>query len=313
MTIKNGTVIAGKFRLEKLISENGGTATVYLGDLVDNPRQKVAIKFAHSSTDGPMQEDMLLDREASLLSRWDWRHPGIVRIYPIPRDNRGCEYSLNAVELPERPRFMVMEYLSGGSMADNLKKIKTYPLGWKLEFFYQLLTAVSHIHQTNYGHRDLKPENIVFRDEISPTTVPVPVLIDFALASNGSEQYAVVESSHTMEYVSPERLLRSMGYENLPPYPTEADVWSLGIILYELITGEHLIKGSENSVRTTIIKGAFSVDLTETQFEIKPEAAEHLTKLIKKMLDPDPKKRANIKQVVLALEALFPPPRIVLS
>lgn len=310
MAFRSGLIIAGKYKLEEPISHIGGTATVYLGGLVESSRHRVAIKFARSNAAGAMPEDMLLDREAELLSRWDWRHPGIVRVFPIPLENHHATYSLNAIELPDRPRFMVMEFLSGKSMADNLKKIIKYPLGWKLEAFYHILTAVAHMHQIGFGHRDLKPENIVFREPINENNPPNPVLVDFALASNGKAQFSVVESSYTLEYASPERVLRSMGYENLPPFPLEADIWSLGVILYELITGEHLVKGSEDKVRTTIIKGTFSLDIDDSLTNNSSQAAKNLTYLIRNMLEPDPKHRPNSKQVMLALEELFPPPRL---
>jgi len=313
MNIKNGMILAGKYRIEKPISEDGGMAKVYLGGLAENTKFKVAVKFARSESAGAMPEDMLLDREADLLSKWNWRHPGVVRVYPIPLEGRSPAYSLNAIEMADKPRYMVMEYLSGGSLADNAQKIKNYPLGWKLETFYQIMTAVSHLHQLKFGHRDLKPENIVFREPISPNSYPIPVLVDFALASNGHDQFTVVEASHTLEYASPERLLKTMGYDELPPYPLEADIWSLGVILYELITGERLIRGSENKVRTTIIKGAFSVDIYGSQIDSHPATAEMVAKLIRKMLEPDPTKRPNAKILLLALEELFPPPRLAIS
>ncbi|MCX7976394.1 MAG: serine/threonine protein kinase [Bellilinea sp.] len=312
MLIRNGTVIAGKYQLESPISHNGGMATVYLGRLADSPRHRVAIKFARSDTAGAMPEDMLLDREANLLSRWDWRHPGIVRVYPIPLGERGTVYSLNAVELEQKPRFMVMEYLAGKSLSENMKKIKGFPLAWKLEAFYQIVTAVSHLHQTGFGHRDLKPENIVFREPISETKLPQPVLVDFALASNGEEQYAAVENAYTPEYASPERYLRTTGLYNLPPYPLEADIWSLGMILYELITGERLVRGSEDKVRTTIVKGTFDLDIDNRQVNDNANTAKILTMLIRRMLEGDPRKRPTAKQIVLALEELFPPPRVAM-
>lgn len=313
MVIKNGFIIAGKYRLEAPISDSGGMATVYLGGLVESARHRVAIKFARSDVAGAMPEDMLLDREAELLSRWDWRHPGIVRVYPIPLGERGTAYSLNAVELDQKPRFMVMEYLTGKSLAENMKKIKGFPLGWKLETFYQILTAVSHLHQTGFGHRDLKPENVVFREPISENLLPQPVLIDFALASNGEEQYASVENAFTPEYASPERYLRTMGYNDLPPYPLQADIWSLGVILYEMVTGVHLMHGSEDKVRTTIIKGAFDVEIDNRQVNDNAKTAEILSNMIHRMLERDPRRRPNAKQIVLALEELFPPPRVAIN
>jgi len=212
MTIKIGSIITNSLKIERPLSEKGGMASVYLASFVTDPRMKVAVKFARSSTNGPEHEDVLLQREADLLSRWDWRHPGVVRIFPIPFRDRKTAYFLKAIELPETPYFFIMEYLSGGSLTDNLSKIKGYSFNWKLELFYQLFATVAHLHQLGFGHRDLKPDNIVFREPISPTSIPQPVLIDFALASNGQEGSQIVNSSHTLEYASPERVLKTLGW-----------------------------------------------------------------------------------------------------
>jgi len=308
MAIKSGSIIAGRYHVEKPISENGGTASVYLCGLTDDIKRKVAIKFARSDAMGKMQEDTLLELEADFLSKREVRHPGIIRVHPIMLDGRSPVYSLRAIDVADSPRFMVMDYLPGGSLAETMKKISGFPIGWKMDMYYQLLTAISHLHILGFGHRDLKPENIVFRDPVTPHTMPVPILIDFALTSNGVTKYEVVEASHTLAYASPERLLKSLGYDDLPPYPLEADIWSLGVILYELITGSHLIHGSENKVRTTIIRGAFEVEIESHQIESHSQVAKMVTKLIRKMLDPDPTKRPSVSFVLGTLEQLFPPP-----
>jgi len=306
MLLKPGTIIAENYRIERSLSESGGMASVFLAGKVNDPKLRLAMKFARTGNNGPTHEDKLLERESELLQKWDWRHPGVVRLYPIERADRHSEYRLKAIEVQDHPYFIVMEYLRGESLTKNRSQIRNFPLEWKLELFYQILQAVSFIHQKGYGHRDIKPDNIMFRVPIAIDQVPQPVLIDFALACTDDAGWDVVEKSYTLEYASPERVLRSTGMvSNLGVFAKESDIWSLGVIFYEILTGEHLFKGSERSVRTTLIEGTFRSkvqDLSAT----KP----YLAAFVRGMLQEDPTKRPTVKEIIYAIEEMFPPPRV---
>lgn len=304
MTLSSGTKI-GRFQIEKPLSERGGMASVYLASLVENTKLKAALKIARSDGSGATAEDVLLQREAELLSKWDWRHPGIVRLFPIPR-GRPDNYALRATGLPNEPWYMAMEYLRGYSLAQNSEKIEKFPIEWKLELFYQILIAVSNLHQKGYAHRDLKPDNIVFREPISVNAIPQPVLVDFALATNGQQDYKVVEQSFTLEYSAPEVIIASMGGNEAIGDPCPSDIWSLGIILYEIITGKLLLKGNRERIRTTIIK-----ETIDFQFSEDDEKHHMLAVFIRNMIKRDPTNRPTIKQVLYALEEKFLPPRII--
>ena len=316
--MNNGIIVAERYIIEKSISNSGGMASTYLASLLHDSRLKVAIKFARTGNHGPEHEDALLQREADLLSRWDWRHPGIVRLYPTPLGDTKSEYCLRALNVADQPWYMVMEYLSGGSLSQNAKKIQSYPLEWKLEMFYQVLTAVGFIHQKGYGHRDLKPENIVFRRPIAPNEMPQPVLIDFALASDGKSGSPLVETSYTLEYASPERVALGMGLINDCLDPRKSDVWSLGIMLYELLTGELPIKGDMKKIRTTLISRGIddvvaNADYTRHMNIRRDEAYSKgalLAQFIRKMVTRDLAKRLDIKALIYAFEEYFYPPRI---
>jgi len=303
--ISNGSKL-GQFQIEKSLSNIGGMGSVYLASLAENPKLKVAIKVARTDSRGPAAEDVLLQREAELLSKWDWRYPGIVRLYPLPR-GRSVEYALRATGVDNQPWYMVMEYLRGYSLTQNLKKIEKFPFEWKVELFYQILCSVSFLHQKGYAHRDLKPDNIVFREPISVNTVPQPVLVDFALATDGKGNYDVAEQSLTLEYSGPEVLYASMGKGNnwAIKDPLPSDIWSLGTILYELMTGDPLFKGDRAKIRTSIIQEQLEPRLPEND-----ERYHLLAVFIRQMLRHDPATRPTIKQLLLALEAKFLPPRI---
>jgi len=282
-------------------------ASVFLASVEENPKLKVAIKFAKTDSSGPIHEDILLQREAAILSRWDWRHPGIVRLFPIPYTTSD-NYTLRAVEVLNEPWYFVMEYLRGLSLAENLKKINKYPLDWKLELIYHILLSVSFLHQKGYAHRDIKPDNIVFRELISINSIPQPVLVDFALVTNGEQNYQILEECMTVEYSSPEVILASMGTKmDMIEDPRPSDIWSMGIVWYEILTGELPIKGNRKRIRTTIIK-----EQLEPEFSNEDPRYHLLANYLRSMLNRNPKKRPTIKEVLYALEESFLPPRIII-
>lgn len=300
----------GCYNIEKVISNNGGTAKVVLGHVEEKENNKVAIKIAKTMSDGSSHEDFLLNHEAEHLQKWDWRHPGIVRLMPIPLDGgRAPEYVARAQNYKDEPWYMVMEYLQGGSLKENLNAIQKFSLEWKLELFYKLLLPIAFLHQKGYAHRDLKPENVVFRTPVNPKGEPDPVLIDFALTSNGDDKREIIDTAYTLGYASPERIVKSMPgggntYENV----CASDIWSLGVILYEIITGKLLLKGTPDKIRTTLIREKIEPDLP-----IRDHRDEILTGFIRAMLNKDPDRRPEIKLVLYALEEKFLPPRIELQ
>lgn len=314
MVLKKNDVIGGSYVVDKIISNNGGTATIYLCHSNVNSDKQVVVKMSKNGTDQANHEGKLLEREAKLLSSWSFRHPGIVRVYPVISDSaRKLPYYLKDITRLERPSFMVMEYLRGGALStpENKKLLKTLPVEWKMECFYQVVVAIASLHAKGYGHRDLKPDNICLRSPIDKHIAPDPVLIDFALTSDGKDYHDdIVDKAMTLEYSPPERLIRSMGakFDNLiSEDPLKSDIYALGIILYELIIGEYPFKGNKDQIRTTILHKEINTDKIGNQ---NHDYASEMAQMIRGMAQKEPHKRPRIDQIIKTIEGVFRPPLI---
>jgi serine/threonine protein kinase len=213
-----GSEIAGRYKILEHLGE-GGMGSVYVATQMEPVRRKVAIKIIKLG----MESTQILSRfdsERQVLALMD--HPNIARIYD------------GGLTVERRPYF-VMELVNGLSLISFCDQTR---LGIKdrLELFAQVCQAVQHAHQKGIVHRDLKPSNILV------TMIdgkPVPKVIDFGIAkaigdnlADGSmiTQFGAVVG--TLEYMSPEQA----SFSNVD-VDTRADIYSLGVILYELLTG----------------------------------------------------------------------------
>jgi len=309
MILRKGTIVSERFEIDGLVREPGGTAEVYHAHIRGNPEKKVVLKIAipEKAHEGLSDYEILLIWEAEILKRAEWRHPGIVQIYPIPKNNKITYYS-KAMEVDGHPQFFVMEPLFGDSLTHNMKKILTYPVEWRMELFYRIAITIAFIHAKGWGHRDIKPDNIVFRTPITQSKVPDPVLIDYALCTNGKETPSVIRKSMTMDYASHERVLQSLGHA-IPDYPKESDIWSLAIVLYELITGKlphRITNKSELKSKTT----GNEIQKNIQDIPANIEKAPVFSQILREMVHENPNKRPTIEMIIQALDDEFPSPRI---
>ncbi len=198
----------------------GGFADVFRADQTDPVRRKVALKVLKAGLD----TRAVLNRfegERQLLALMD--HPSIAKIYDAGTTEKG------------RPYF-AMELVDGDSIVDYCQKHRL-DLDTRLALFTRVCAAVQHAHQKGIIHRDLKPSNILV------TTVdgsPVPKVIDFGIAKatqvDPSAQTIFTQEGQligTPEYISPEQA--DIGSVNVD---TRADIYSLGVVLYQLLTGK---------------------------------------------------------------------------
>ena len=202
----------------KIIREigRGGMGSVYLGERADAQYRKfVAIKVVRRGMDS---EDIMrrFRNERQILAGLD--HPNIARLLDGGTTEDGLPY-------------LVMEYVEGVPVTDYCDR-QRLTTNERLELFRRICEAVQHAHQNLVVHRDLKPSNILI------TPDGTPKLLDFGIAKVLNPELSALSMEHTRtelrvltpDYASPEQLRG----EKLT---TATDVYSLGVVLYELLTG----------------------------------------------------------------------------
>ena len=210
-------VFAGRFKLRQKLGE-GGMGEVWVADQAAPVQRRVAIKVVRPGLDS---ERMLarFDQERQALALMD--HPNIAKV-------------LDAGEAEGRPYF-VMELIKGVPITDYCDRARLSPRE-RLALFVPVCEAVQHAHQKGVVHRDLKPSNILVALYDGR---PVPKVIDFGIAkatgprlTDRSIYTEVGALIGTLEYMAPEQAeLNNLDID------TRADVYALGAILYELLTG----------------------------------------------------------------------------
>jgi len=213
-----GALISGKYKLLEELG-SGGMGIVYLAEQVEPVRRRVALKIIKLGMD-TRQVVARFETERQALAVMD--HPNIARVFDAGATETG------------RPYF-VMELARGIPITDYCDRHKL-PTRERLQLFIGVCQAVQHAHQKGVIHRDLKPSNIlvVIQDDR-----PVPKIIDFGIAKATDHRLAqrtlFTEQGQligTPEYMSPEQAEMS-GLD----VDTRTDIYSLGVILYELLAG----------------------------------------------------------------------------
>jgi len=135
---------------------------------------------------------------------------------------------------------LVMEYMEGGELYDRLAARRQYTEENAAETAYQILLAVAYLHAHQIAHRDLKLENFLYEKRDSDLLK----LIDFGFAKYWDPNTTMSQSCGSLHYVAPEVLAHS--------YTTQADMWSVGVLVYMLLTGVPLFHGTDDEILRNI-------------------------------------------------------------
>ena len=212
--VTKGQKINGRYEIIKSIGE-GGMANVYLAydTILD---RNVAIKVLRGDLANDEKFVRRFQREA--LSASSLSHPNIVAMYDVGEDN-GLYY-------------IVMEYVEGKTLKQLLKKRGSLTLSEAIDIMLQLTDGMAHAHDSYIVHRDLKPQNIMIQDDGQIKITDFGI----AMALNSTQLTQTNSVMGSVHYLPPEQAAGKGA-------TIKSDIYSMGIIFYELLTGELPFKG----------------------------------------------------------------------
>lgn len=220
--ISKGQKINDRYEIIKSIGE-GGMANVYLGydEILD---RNVAIKILRGDLSNDEKFVRRFQREA--LSASSLSHPNIVEMYDVGEDN-GLYY-------------IIMEYIEGKTLKQLLKRRGSLTLSEAIDIMLQLTDGMQHAHDAYIIHRDLKPQNIMIQDDGQIKITDFGI----AMALNSTQLTQTNSVMGSVHYLPPEQ---ASGKGST----TKSDIYSMGIIFYELLTGKLPFKG-DNAVEIAL-------------------------------------------------------------
>ena len=259
--LQSGHVLNGKYQIEEELG-SGGFGCVYAAENL-NLHTRVAIKLRREP--GP---DARLWREAQLAAAL--QSPHSVRIFDVDRLDDGTPY-------------IVMEFLEGQTLRDYLRQVQKAPLERAVTWALQICSALGEAHAAGLVHRDIKPSNL-FLVKSSHADGHIK-LVDFGLAKNVEHaDYDTVTDSDVVvgspAYMAPERVRAGVG-------TAQADIWSLGVVLFEMLSGKLPFEGETNSA----LLAAIVADPPRPLLEVAPELPPALGAVIARCLRKRPDDR----------------------
>lgn len=244
----------GQYQLHSIIAE-GGMGVVHLAEHLEN-HQQVALKILKYLTPESAQR---FYREIQVISSLD--HPNIIKILDFGVENRSP--------------YMVMPLLTGKNLKERLDQEKTLPQEEALALVQALALALDYAHQQDIIHRDIKAANILFWQD-------QPILTDFGIAYvSDSTLTQTGEILGSPAYMAPEQFLRDQKAQRV------MDIYSLGVILFETLSGKRPFEGA---TRFELIYNITKAD-PPSLLDLRSDATPDLDRLCQKCLAKNPEDR----------------------
>ena len=282
-----GTILAGKYRIDRVLGE-GGMGIVYEAFHL-RLQHRVAIKMLLPVVLADPEFAARFEREARAIATLE--SPHVAKILDVDTSPEGLPY-------------MVIEYLEGHDLAEELATRGRLPAEEAVELVMEACVPIAQAHALGIVHRDLKPSNLFLATKGGERRL---VLIDFGVSKVFADSEAKMTSSFqglgTPHYMSPEQIRCPSDVDH------RSDVWSLGIILYELLTGKTPFNGAATSVIAAIV-----ADPVPPPRTFRPDMPEALQAVIMRALEKDLELRfQDIPSMAQALSEFAPVEEIVLA
>jgi hypothetical protein len=276
-----GQTLGGKYEIVRLLGE-GGMAFVYEASH-QRLQQRVAIKVLTPEFAGDPELVSRFEREARAVARLRTKH--VARVMDVDTTPEGIPY-------------IVMEFLEGRDLDGELQARTRIPLGEAVDYLLQACAGMLEAHGMGIVHRDLKPANLFLANEREGNDRVVKVL-DFGISKVVGEATRLTGAGAvmgTVMYMSPEQVRAQ------PNVDTRADIWALGVILYELIAGRTPWEGHSHQIAASIV--------TQEPPDIRTFIAvpDGIAAALTTMLQRDPSRRfAGVRELLVALAPFAPP------
>jgi eukaryotic-like serine/threonine-protein kinase len=275
-----GTLIAGKYRIERLIAR-GGMGVLYRAwqPLI---ARNVAIKIVRPELMTRSDAPARFLREARVLAQL--------------RNEHVCKV-LDAGALDDGLPYMVLEYLEGDDLRNVLNVTGRFAVPRAVDLILQVAQALAEAHALGIVHRDVKPENLfLLRDASGAEQIK---LLDFGICqteSNAARVRAPQQADDyglgSPHYMAPEQISAPHAFD------PRIDIWSLGVVLYELISGDPPFDGEDVTAICAQVLGREPASLRESRADL-PDGLEHV---VARCLSKSPEGRyENVAELALAL------------
>ena len=273
--------LSGRYLIEALLGQGGMSAVYKAND--PNLKRAVAIKLIHQHLATDSKFILRFEEEAAAVAKL--RHPNIVQVFDFNTD--------------EGVYYMVLEFIPGETLQERLRRVnkagKQLSIEDAIKFTVNICDAIGYSHKQGIIHRDIKPANIML-DVHSQA-----ILMDFGIVKiiGGESHTATGAVVGTARYMSPELIRAEV------PDP-RADIYSLGITLYEMLSGEPPF----NADSAMSLMMMHLNDPVPDMHSIRPDVPSELANILHKALEKDPDQRygsagemaADLKRVLAALE-----------
>ena len=262
-----GLTIAGKYLLLRRLGE-GGMCTVYEAEHV-GLRQGLALKVLKPELADDASCVARFESEARAAAQL--RSPNVARVFDVDW-------------LPTGQPYITMELLVGNDLGQELTKSGRLPVDIAVDYVRQACAGMAEAHALGIVHRDLKPENLFLTDLGELTERKLLKILDFGIAKDISDSARRLTAPDavfgTVDYMSPEQIRSASKVDH------RSDLWSLGVILYELLTGRTPFHGDARAVIAQIV-----TDPVRPPTTLVPDLPPSLVATVMKALQKDPGSR----------------------